>query len=221
VPLGLRSFTAISVAIHAGVFGFVAVSSTFKMQSTRQSPTTLTLRTNSKPVPASAKPSQKKASTPKGGKPKSVSKPIAKVIPVMRPDAPTESPPPTETPVLDDVTNSATTAPSDSVGDGPPSAEGSAGVSLEREAQLVGESLTKPEYTPEALKARLQGLFPVDIHLSSKGEVLEIELVQSPGFGMDARIIAALQAAKYFSKRDASGNEMETWITIQFKLEIP
>jgi len=217
VPLGLRSFTVISVAIHAAVIGFVAVSSTFKVQSTRQTPSTLTLRTNSKPASASPKPSQKKATKPEVSKPKIV----PKLIPVMRPDAPSESPPPTETPPPEDTASSVATSSSANTGDGAASAEGSSGVSLEREAQLVGESLVKPEYTAEALRARVQGLFAVDIHISKEGKVIEIELIQSPGYGMDARIIAALQTAKYFSKRDASGKEMETWITIQFKLEIP
>ncbi len=209
--LGLRWFIVASVAIHAAVIGAVAWSPFGAPRSSAKTGTaTLTLRSTSKAPKANSKANSKpspKASSPKPNQAKAV----PKIIPVMRPDASLETIPEPEAPPSETETSLGPVV----------AAEGPVGVSLEREAQLVAGSLTKPEYTPEALKVRLQGLFAVDVHLSDNGEVLEIELVQSPGFGMDERIVAALKGAKYLAKRDAGGTPLETWITIQFRLEIP
>lgn len=209
--VGFRSYILTSIALHAAILGGMALSS-LGSHSRKLEPAKLTLRTNTRPTPVTSKPPRKQAAAKS-----KQAKIIQKVIPVMRSDAPE-----TAIPELEDPDEPDDFAPSAETNLGAvSSADSVSGVVLEREAQLVASSLPKPEYTVEALKARLQGLFAVDIHLSDSGEVMEIEVVQSPGFGMDERIVAALRGAKYLSKRDAKGINSETWITIQFRLEIP
>lgn len=145
-------------------------------------------------------------------------KPVPKLVPILKPDAP-EMDLTTDKTSEDEVdigVSASDDGGGEAVGDG-----SSAPADLTREGALIADSIKKPEYTKEALKARVQGLFAVDIHLDTDGNALEVELVQAPGFGMDERIVEALKTAKYLSKRDAAGKGLETWITIQFKLEIP
>ena len=94
-------------------------------------------------------------------------------------------------------------------------------VDLSETAHIDLKTLVRPEYTKDALKVRLLGSFPVDVHVSAGGEVLEVEFSKAIGFGMDERIRAALLKAHFFPERDKSGKAMETWVTIQFKLEMP
>ena len=133
-----------------------------------------------------------------------VSKPNEPLIPVLSPDAPDVDLP--DEAVSSDVGENAGSASS-----GP--------VDKSNEASLIISTLRKVEMTREAIKARLQGSVPVDVRLDDSGRVLEIEILKPVGFGMDDRIVAALKEAKYVPKRDTSGKGVETWITIQFKLE--
>lgn len=203
--LTLRSYIAASVFLHAlflGAFTFNFRDLWGKSAPSPKPSSTMTLR-----------------SRPKTAKPATTTKQVQvvqtpKLIPKIRNDV-TESTPmpvaPTQPEVVGDP--NATVDGVESGGEG--------GQDLTSDASLILGSLKKPEYTKEAIKARIQGLFAVDIHVDATGKVLEVEVIQSPGYGMDERIIDSLKNAKFSPKKNAQGIGQETWITIQFKLEIP
>lgn len=220
----LLPYLILSFLLHV-IFFF---SVTFKGQHPQKTlpiKSTLTLRSSR---PKSNKPMNKPSPPQPSAKQKPRPPKVKKIIKSdVQPTPPTASP----TPSLMQQTDQNSTAPSETTTNNlneefSGGAEGQSGSSqgttenLQQEAALDTNTLQKPEYTKEALRARVQGIFAVDIHVSETGKALEVELIQSPGFGMDERITAVLLSAKYFPKRDASGKTLDTWITIQFKLEM-
>ena len=89
------------------------------------------------------------------------------------------------------------------------------------EALLIHSTVIKPEYTTEALFARLEGLFPMNINIDATGRVVSAQLAKKVGFGMDQRILAAIREARFQPGHDAHGQPRGGWVKIKFKLEIP
>ena len=89
------------------------------------------------------------------------------------------------------------------------------------EAMLIHSTVVKPEYTSEALFARLEGLFPMNINIDEAGRVISAQLAKKVGYGMDQRILAAMKEARFQAGRDARGKAHGGWVKIKFKLEIP
>lgn len=224
MTLRLRNFIVISAVLH-GLAIYLFAASASKAAKEIKPPARVTIRQRTaqpaKPAtaPLSVPATPKTKPQPKtSSKKEVVKKTVPKPIPVLKPDAPEVAPelpePETQSEVSESSDSVAYTNEGASAG-----AEGAQ--DLSGEGSLISSSIQKPEYTPEAIKARVQGVFLVDVHLDADGRPLEVELIDSPGFGMDERILEALKQAKYNPKRDSSGKGFETWITVDFKLEIP
>lgn len=220
--LTLRSYIAVSVVLHAVALAIFS-SGSAKVTKDLVPKSTVTIR--SKPQVAKApvalpkpvsKPVQKAAPVQKAvTKPK----PVPKIIPVYKPDA-QPAPEDFDVDAYNETADDDVGETTDVVVESGGGAASSGPVDLTREPSLVMGTLSKIEYTTEAKKARLQGIFPVDVHLDTEGNVIEVDLAQSVGFGMDERILEAFRSAKFNSKRDAAGKGIETWFTVQFKLEM-
>ncbi len=88
-------------------------------------------------------------------------------------------------------------------------------------ARLVVSSLSPPPYTDEALDVALEGSFIVDVFVNLDGSVREAELRRKIGYGMDARVTAAVKGAKFIPRKNRFGVSEEGWTELKFTLVIP
>ncbi|MEZ4741791.1 MAG: TonB family protein [Bdellovibrionota bacterium] len=92
---------------------------------------------------------------------------------------------------------------------------------LSTEAQLIRNTLQAPQYTDEALDAGLEGTFIIEVFVGADGRVLDVDLGKTIGYGMDDRIIAAIENARFTPRKDRGGSPLKGWTEIRFQLEIP
>ncbi len=87
--------------------------------------------------------------------------------------------------------------------------------------RAVRISLTKPEYTDDAIDVGLEGTFAVDVFIEKDGSVSDAELRKKIGFGMDERVLAASKSAVFEPRRNNLGVAIAGWDTIVFDLVLP
>ena len=92
---------------------------------------------------------------------------------------------------------------------------------LSQPAKLIASSLNAPPYTDDALDAAIEGSFVVDVFVNLDGSVREAELRKKIGYGMDARVIAAVKDSKFIPRKNAYGVNEEGWTELKFTLVIP
>ena len=92
---------------------------------------------------------------------------------------------------------------------------------LSTEASLIHSTFSKPTYSQTALFAQLTGMFAVLVFVDKEGNALDVELPKTIGYDMDDPIKKAVLLAKYFPKKDKSGQAQDGWTEIKVKLEIP
>jgi TonB family protein len=88
-------------------------------------------------------------------------------------------------------------------------------------ASLIRTSVQIPPYTEQALDASLEGTWIVDVYLDINGNVTSAELRKKIGYGMDDRVIAAAQVAKFKPRKNRLGTIEAGWAEIKFTLVIP
>lgn len=88
-------------------------------------------------------------------------------------------------------------------------------------AKLIPESLTAPAYTEEAIDAGIEGTFVVDVYVNVEGAVLKVELRKKIGFGMDAKVVQAVENSRFTPRKNKLGTPEEGWTELKFKLVIP
>ena len=88
------------------------------------------------------------------------------------------------------------------------------------EATLIPESITKPQYTNEALDYGLEGLFKIDVFVNANGEVEDVEIDDEIGFGMDSVLIEVASKAQFIPRRDKNGKNISGWAILVFDLVI-
>jgi TonB family protein len=78
----------------------------------------------------------------------------------------------------------------------------------------------KPQYTPEAIQAKIEGLVAVRIRVSSSGAVSVIGVTSGLGHGLDESAIRAVQATRFKPAVDATGNpvDWEGVVNVSFQM---
>ena len=79
----------------------------------------------------------------------------------------------------------------------------------------------KPEYTDAALEAELEGDFIVDVLVDEKGRAIDIQLRTEIGFGMDQRIINAIENATFSPRKNINGGSVKAWGEFTIRFELP
>ncbi len=95
------------------------------------------------------------------------------------------------------------------------------GGDLSADARLIMKSVVVPKYTDAALEGNLEGNFVVDVYVDESGNVLQSEVRKRVGFGMDERLLAAAQMAKFQPRKNKFGRTEAGWAEIKFTLLIP
>jgi len=78
-----------------------------------------------------------------------------------------------------------------------------------------------PQYTPEARKARVQGVVIVRAVIGADGEVREVEVLKGLPLGLSEAAVEAIRAWSFEAARDGDGNPLEVYynLTINFRLD--
>lgn len=78
----------------------------------------------------------------------------------------------------------------------------------------------RPEYTPEAIKLRIEGTVSVRLRVSSTGAVQVLGVTSDLGHGLGDSAIRAVQATRFSPATDASGNpvDWEGVVNVAFQL---
>ena len=91
---------------------------------------------------------------------------------------------------------------------------------LSRDARLIRSTLIKPIYTDEATDVSLEGNYRVAVFVDESGTVLDVELDEVIGYGMDERVLLASQSARFIPRLDRTGRKVSGWTYIIFKLRL-
>jgi periplasmic protein TonB len=78
----------------------------------------------------------------------------------------------------------------------------------------------KPEYTPEAIQAHVEGVVSLHIHVSSNGSVEVVGVTNGLGYGLNESAKRAIQGTRFEPATDASGHPVE-WdgvVNVTFQL---
>ena len=92
---------------------------------------------------------------------------------------------------------------------------------LSADPRLIRSSMVKPEYTDDAIDAGLEGVFTVDVYVDATGAVASADLTKKIGYGMDQRVLAAANKARFEPRKDRYGKAIAGWTTLTFLLELP
>lgn len=92
---------------------------------------------------------------------------------------------------------------------------------LSAKAMLIISSVGTPTYTDDAIDANLEGKVVVSVYVDERGNATQAKLLKKIGYGMDERILAAAQNARFIPNKDERGIAIAGWTEIVFMLEIP
>lgn len=151
---------------------------------------------------------------PQNTKPKSLPPPRAKPAQIGGQKKPDANAPPVEADPSAVVSDQASDSESST-------ASGPSGNDLSSDARMIPESVIVPQYTEEAIDANIEGVVGVDVFVDASGQVTDVELHKSTGFGMDERIVASAWKVRFYPRRDKLGRPLAGWTQIKFRLEIP
>ena len=85
---------------------------------------------------------------------------------------------------------------------------------------LILSSLSVPDYTAEALDAKLEVSVAITVFLDEHGQVISARLLKKVGFGMDERLTEMAMRARFEPRRDARGIAAAGRWEIKTKLEL-
>lgn len=92
---------------------------------------------------------------------------------------------------------------------------------LSSDPKLIRSSIETPTYTDAAIDAGLEGTFAVDVYVDASGAVTSADLPKKIGYGMDKKVMAAAEKARFEPRKDKMGRAVAGWTTISFRLELP
>jgi protein TonB len=92
---------------------------------------------------------------------------------------------------------------------------------LSADARLIRSSFQTPSYTEAAIDAAIEGTYVVDVYVDETGNVTSAELTKKVGYGMDERLLAAANQARFEPRKNRFGKAEPGWTTISFRLELP
>jgi TonB family protein len=78
----------------------------------------------------------------------------------------------------------------------------------------------KPEYTPQATAAKVEGVVSVKIRVAANGAVTVLGVTNGLGYGLDQSAVRAVQGTRFRPAVDANGNptDWEGVVNISFQM---
>jgi TonB family protein len=78
----------------------------------------------------------------------------------------------------------------------------------------------RPEYTPAAIQAKVEGMVSVRIRVSAAGSVTVLGVTNGLGYGLDQSAIRAVEGTRFRPATDANGNpaDWEGVVNISFQM---
>jgi TonB family protein len=78
----------------------------------------------------------------------------------------------------------------------------------------------KPEYTPQATAAKVEGVVSVRIRVAANGAVTVLGVTNGLGYGLDQSAVRAVQATRFRPAVDANGHptDWEGVVNISFQM---
>ncbi len=82
-------------------------------------------------------------------------------------------------------------------------------------------SESKPEYTPEARAAGLQGTVSLYVEVDNNGHAVDVEVMQGLGLGLDQKAVEAVRHNEYKAISGVFGVQSRIDVDVQFRLDLP
>ena|GEM_PF-1394411 len=80
--------------------------------------------------------------------------------------------------------------------------------------------IPRPEYTPEALRNKVEGVIKVEVLFGSDGTIQQALVVRGLGFGLDEEALKAAKEIK-FKPGEVDGKPVSMWIGVQLTFSLP
>jgi periplasmic protein TonB len=77
-----------------------------------------------------------------------------------------------------------------------------------------------PDYSEEARKAKLQGTVLLSVIVLPNGQAGEVEVLSSPGLGLDQKAVASVRSWRFRPAHDASGRAVAARISIEVVFQL-
>jgi TonB family protein len=78
-----------------------------------------------------------------------------------------------------------------------------------------------PEYTPEARRARIQGVVILDVIVEKDGTVSAASVLKPLPFGLTEQAVAAVKQWRYAPGKDARGTPMRSIVNVRIAFSLP
>lgn len=132
-----------------------------------------------------------------------------------------KAPAPTPTPVEAEVSPSVQEAAEASGGGGGGGEGGPTEGMVDQSSPAKLLTFDKPDYTPAAVDAGIEGHFVIDVFVEPNGSVSDANLRKKVGYGMDDRLIDAAKRAKFNPRTNPYGAAISGWHEIKITMRLP